>query len=561
MKKIMFTALIFMLFVTSISFGQLVTKVMSYNGPGNQIDKCTGIVQDKFGYVYATGVSWGSGTAKEDYATIKFGEDGDYIWAVRYNGPGNNLDYASAITIDDDGNIYVTGWSRSGSDYGTEDYCTIKYNNNGQQLWVKRFDGAVGNDCHYYDYARAIFVDTDGNVYVTGESLGNDDLNGDYLTLKYNSAGTLLWSKRYNGPSSKNDNALSISVDFAGNVFVTGGSQQQGKGYDYLTVKYNSAGTHQWAARYDGPAYLDDIAKELKLDGAGNVYITGSSHGGTSKLDYATIKYNTSGQQQWLKRYTNTGINDTDAATGLDLDVFSNVYVTGYSKAPGSASYDYVTIKYLTFDGSQQWLDRVDGGLSDKAWDIRVINKSCIASGMHGNEGDIPCWDIFVYLTGESMKSGNGIDFLTVSYKDNGTHRWTVRYNGPQNANDAAYSISTKAMYPVIYAGGSFSNDYGIIGIAELTRTSPIDYSGLSSSYPNPFNPSTTISYRVAKETIVKISVFDVLGREVSSLVNEKKPEGDYTVTFDASNLNSGVYFYRVETDYASETQKIVLIK
>lgn len=180
---------------------------------------------------------------------------------------------------------------------------------------------------------------------------------------------------------------------------------------------------------------------------------------------------------------------------------------------------------------------------------------------MHGNEGDIPCWDIFVYLTGESMKSGNGIDFLTVSYKDNGTHRWTVRYNGPQNANDAAYSISTKAMYPVIYAGGSFSNDYGIIGIAELTRTSPIDYSGLSSSYPNPFNPSTTISYRVAKETIVKISVFDVLGREVSSLVNEKKPEGDYTVTFDASNLNSGVYFYRVETDYASETQKIVLIK
>lgn len=561
MKKILFAAAVLMLFVSSFSFGQLVTKVLSYNGPGNQIDKCTGIVQDKFGYVYATGVSWGSNTTKEDYATIKFGEDGDYIWAVRYNGPGNNLDHASAITIDDNGNVYVTGWSRSGSDFGTEDYCTIKYNNNGQQLWVKRYDGSVNTSCFYYDYARAIFVDADGNVYVTGESWGNDNLNGDYLTLKYNSSGTLLWVKRYNGPSSKNDNALSIAVDPSGNVYVTGGSQQQGKGYDYGTVKYNSAGSQLWATRYDGPGYLDDIAREIKVDGAGNVYITGSSHGGTSNIDYATIKYNTSGQQLWLKRYTNSAINDTDAATGLDLDVFSNVYVTGYSKAPGSASYDYVTLKYLTFDGSQQWIERFDGGLSDKAWDIRVINKSCIASGMNSNQGDIPCWDIFVYLTGESMKTGSGSDFLTLSYKDNGTLRWSVRFNGPQNGNDAAFSISTKAMYPIIYAGGSFSSDYGIIGIAELTRTAPNDYSGLSNSYPNPFNPSTTISYRVAKESIVKISVFDVLGREVSTLVNEKKSEGEYSVVFNASNLNSGIYFYRIETDYASETQKIVLIK
>ena len=55
--------------------------------------------------------------------------------------------------------------------------------------------------------------------------------------------------------------------------------------------------------------------------------------------------------------------------------------------------------------------------------------------------------------------------------------------------------------------------------------------------------------------------MYDVLGKEVANLVNEKKPEGEYTVTFDASNLNSGVYFYRVKTDYADETKKIVLIK
>ena len=79
MKTIITITAAFMLVISSASYGQLVTKVLSYNGPGNQIDKCNGIVQDNFGFVYATGVSQGTSTTKEDYATIKFGEDGDYI--------------------------------------------------------------------------------------------------------------------------------------------------------------------------------------------------------------------------------------------------------------------------------------------------------------------------------------------------------------------------------------------------------------------------------------------------------------------------------------------------
>lgn len=562
MKKIITAAALVLMLISSISFGQLVTRVLTYNGPGNQIDKCTGITQDNFGFVYATGVSWGSNSTKEDYATIKFGQDGDFIWAVRYDGPGHNIDNATAITIDNAGNVYVTGWSRSGSDYGTEDYCTIKYNNNGQQLWAARYDGAVGNDCYYYDYASAIVVDNAGNVYVTGESWGNDNLNGDYLTVKYNSNGVVQWAKRYNGPSSKNDKALSIGLDAMNNVYVTGASEQQGKGYDYVTVKYSTTGSQQWAVRYDGPAYLNDIASELRVDGMGNVFVTGSSHGGNSKLDYTTIKYNTSGQQQWLQRYTNSAVNDTDAATGIDIDVYGNVYVTGYSKASGASSYDYVTIKYKGADGTQMWLNRADGGLSDKAWDIKVIYKTCVTmqGSFGGGNNDIPCWDVFIYVSGES-KLGNGTDFLTYGYGENGNQRWFNRFNGPQNGNDACYSISVKSNYPMIYSGGVFANDYGVIGIIELTRNGSSDFKGLSNNYPNPFNPTTNISYNISKESYVKINVFDVLGRNVANLVDEKKPEGSYSVTFDAADLNSGVYFYRIETDYASETKKIVLVK
>ena len=564
MKRIITVTIAFMLVISSVSFGQLVTKVLSYNGPGNQIDKCNGIVQDNFGFVYATGVSMGLTGTKEDYATVKFGEDGDYIWAVRYDGPGHNLDVASAITMDNAGNVYVTGWSRSGADYGSEDYCTIKYNNNGQQLWVARYDGAVGVDCYYYDYANAIVVDNAGNVYVTGESWGNDNLCGDYLTIKYNSNGVLQWAKRYNGPSSQNDYASSIGLDPNGNVYVTGASQMSGKGYDYLSIKYSPTGSQSWTARYDGPAYLDDKAKELKVDGSGNLYVTGSSHGGNTKLDFTTIKYNTAGTQQWLKRYTHPNVNDTDVATGIDIDVYTNVYVTGYSKCqPVGTSQvlcDYVTIKYKSTDGTQLWLNGYDGGGNDKARDIKVVNRSCIVQ-QNGGGYDIPCWDVFVYVTGESYSTAGNYDFLTLGYNENGSQRWVCRFNGPQNGIDGGTSISVHPNYPIIYAGGVFASDYGIIGITELPRHQDNRTSGYSSNYPNPFNPTTNITYSVVKESNVRVIVFDILGRTVADLVDEKKPEGEYSVTFDASDLNSGVYFYRIETDQFKETKKIVLIK
>jgi hypothetical protein len=563
MKKIIQLTAIMLIVCSSVSFSETVSRVFSYNGPGNQLDFCTGIVQDNEGRVYATGVSWGSNNTKEDYATIKFGEDGDFIWVARYDGPGHNLDYASAIAIDNAGNVYVTGWSRSGSSYGTEDYLTIKYNNNGVMLWSRRYDGSLGNDCHSYDYAKAIYVDAAGNVYVTGQSWGNDDLRDDYLTVKYNSNGALQWAKRYNGPSCKEDIASSLAVDPNGNVYVTGKSFQSNKGYDIVTVKYNGSGSQQWAARYNGTNNSDDGGNEVKVDDNGNVYVTGFTHAGTQKLNYATLKYNTAGAQQWLKTFSNPNRNDTDVATGLDLDVYGNVYVTGYSKGytepTNVVSYDYVTVKYANFDGAQMWMNIYDGGSDDKAFDIKVVNKGC-SSGPR-TSGDVPCWDIDVYVTGQSTGIGTQGDIVTARYLENGTSKWVNRFNGPTNGNDGAFSISVKNNHPIIYTAGAFGNDYGIIGITESRSTAMDNITGMSTSYPNPFNPETNISFRVEKEGAVKIVIFDILGRTVATLLDKKMGAGVHSVNWNASNLNSGVYFYRLDTEYASETKKLVLVK
>jgi hypothetical protein len=90
--------------------------------------------------------------------------------------------------------------------------------------------------------------------------------------------------------------------------------------------------------------------------------------------------------------------------------------------------------------------------------------------------------------------------------------------------------------------------------------TLPKDYT-LSQNYPNPFNPTTTINFSVPKSEYVKIKVYDILGRDVVTLVNENKPVGNYKVEFNAGKLTSGVYFYRMESGSYSQTKKLLLLK
>ena len=94
-------------------------------------------------------------------------------------------------------------------------------------------------------------------------------------------------------------------------------------------------------------------------------------------------------------------------------------------------------------------------------------------------------------------------------------------------------------------------------------NVSSIDLSSfkLNQNYPNPFNPSTQIKYSIPVETHVELKVYNVLGNEVATLVNEEEPAGEYTVKFSASSLSSGVYIYRLQTDYSTITRKMTLIR
>ena len=104
------------------------------------------------------------------------------------------------------------------------------------------------------------------------------------------------------------------------------------------------------------------------------------------------------------------------------------------------------------------------------------------------------------------------------------------------------------------------SNNGGVVVSVEDDENLVQDYK-LLQNYPNPFNPTTSIEYQVASSEMVSLIVYDILGREVRTLVNEQKSPGNYSVTFDAPNLSSGIYFLRMTSQDFIDVKKIMLIK
>lgn len=188
-------------------------------------------------------------------------------WVALHNGPGESRDTARAMAVDGAGNVYVTGDSRSDFLY---DYTTVKFDPAGNRLWAARFNGTGDGD----DRALSIAADTAGNVVVTGHSHSGMETGTDFATVKYDSNGNELWIAGYAGPGGSSDNPEKVAVDASGNVHVTGSRFGGGLPSDFVTIKYGPDGNERWVA-----IHADGSASALALDPAGNVHVTGNSSG------------------------------------------------------------------------------------------------------------------------------------------------------------------------------------------------------------------------------------------------------------------------------------------
>jgi len=403
-----------------------------YHGHPIGRDFASAVAVDSNGNVVVTGSSW-DGESHYDYYTAKYAEaNGALLWEKRYKGPAD-ADDPVAVAVDGSGNVVVTGTSWggvSGNDYYTAKYAAA----DGALVWEKRYDG--NGDAS----ARAMAMDGSGNVVVTGFSEGNSN-NYDYYTAKYAAAdGALLWEKRYNGPANNYDWAYAVAVDGSGNVVVTGASVN-GIGYaDYYTAKYAAAnGALLWEKRYNAPENKNDQALAVAVDGSGNVMVTGASDNADDKPGYYTAKYAAAdGALLWEKRYHGPE-NNYDSTPSVAVDGNGNVVVTGASVTNGlsGVSADFYTAKYNAMDGALLWEKRYNG--------LVTYNDEgrAVAMDLAGN----------VVVAGCS-RNGNISGYYTAKYAAaNGSLIW--ERHGPDYSFDEARAIAVDRNGNVIVTGSS----------------------------------------------------------------------------------------------------------
>jgi uncharacterized delta-60 repeat protein len=392
--------------------------------------------------VYVAGATV-NGSGNYDILIAKYNSSGVQQWIQQYNGAGNGDDIATALFVDANSNVYITGAITTATNI---DAVTIKYNSSGVQQWLSTYNGTGSA----YDCGADISVDASGNVYITGSSY-NASYNTDILAIKYNSSGTQQFATQYNYTSNMNDAAVKIAIgtnivtsglvqtgtsaykycavtfnistgafigikssstatstgidvvsdmveDAAGNIYIAGGTPVAGQGYNYDIIKLNSSNLSlAWERTYNTASNLDDIATGIKVDASGNVYVTGTTSSSSQGKNITTIKYNSAGTQQWVQTYNNS-LNTNEEANSMALDASGNVYITGYVDTEVDGS-DYFTLKYDA-SGNNLWTIHNDGDahLDDISNNIAI-----------DNNGDI-------LVTGQSETAPGVYQYCTVKY-------------------------------------------------------------------------------------------------------------------------------------------------
>lgn len=488
---------------------------------------------DDYGNVYITGFAQSPNGSWNSFCTAKYSSAGIRQWVSNYYGNNVGGRYSYAIALDNARNVYVTGYSyEDGNDF---DYCTVKYDSNGVQKWVNKYNGPSNG----IDQAQKIAVDNAGNIYITGFSSLYGGWTLQNTTIKYSSDGRELWVRRYGNPDgSTYSNGLVI--DDSCNVYLTGANNSMA-----VTVKYDSSGNEKWVRTFMGNV-TGAQAKAITLDKNNNVFITGYCRniGSVVHFDYFVVKYSSSGVQQWYRTYNTDSTNYASYYTSQSVvvDNNSNVYISGDFLKDQASAMKLCTIKYSNL-GNLLWVKK----------DTAILGTGYVYMDIDKDDN--------IFIACDSGASS----YVTIKYDSSGFMKWRIR----QYTGSSPYDLKVGKNSDIYLTGGSgkmrtikYSQITGIISISSKL---PIDFK-LYQNFPNPFNPTTTIKFDVSsvvscKKSVVRIDVFDVTGKLIANLVNELLSPGSYKVDWDGTNYSSGIYFYRILIEDFTETKKMILLK
>jgi len=531
-----------------------------------------------------------------------FAQDIDFAW-VRSAG-GSKLEYGRAISADRYGNCFVTGLFKELAYFdgqeltssGGDDIFIAKYNANGELVWVRKAGGPNA------DYGLGITTDGDGNCFVTGSFFGEIrcgsltiQSNGalDIFIAKYDSMGNLEWAKGAGGDGY--DRGFSIAVDDAGNPVLTGFFNStahfdhidlvsEGQ-TDIFVAKYDAQGRVVWARRAGGSE--SDEGYGIAVDESNGCTVTGYFRRAASfenillnsegAEDIFIAKYDATGRLKWIRQ---AGGRSSDIANDIDLDCMGNSFITG--SFGGSAAFgttqlssdgggDIFVAKYDYF-GNVVWAKNAGGPNDD-------VGRGIAADGFGGcvTTGEFVFDARFDTI---SLVSNGQRDVYIARYDRGGDVLWVKGAGGA--SSDVGDSISRNPWHHYFITGhyvdtsyfDSFmlqSEEYADIFIAKLIDStyvaddldpfSDVTAPVLFQNRPNPFNAESLIQYYLSRAGRVTITLFDLRGREIRTLVKDDKQPGMHATAIQGSDLSSGMYICRLKIDGHILSKKIVFSK
>jgi hypothetical protein len=304
------------------------------------------VATDSSGNVYVTGSTNGNLdgntlTGTNDVFLTKYDSSGNKLFTKQLGAVGAET-YGNGIAIDSIGNVYITGGTSGNLDgntrSGTTDVFLTKYDSSGNKLFTKQLGVSSAQT-----QGQGIAIDSNSNVYITGNTSGNLDgntLNGttNFFLSKYDSSGNKLFTKQL-GATSAYTYGVSVATDSSANVFVTGrtngnldGNTLTGSA-DFFLTKYDSSGNKLFTKQL-GAVGATTYGYGVATSNSGNVYVTGYTNGNldgntlTGSADFFLTKYDNSGNKLFTKQLGAVGAGTTGDG-GISTDSSGNIYVAG----------------------------------------------------------------------------------------------------------------------------------------------------------------------------------------------------------------------------------------
>lgn len=512
-----------------------------------------------------------------DVWLLKIDEAGSETWSRTFGGARD--DFACFVEQTADSGYILLALTKSFGD-GSEDIWLIKTDRYGIETWNRRF-GGLDND-----RANSVRVTSDGGYILAGKT-GNYATGGEDLWLiKTDEDGIEDWNRTYGG--TDNEKAYLVQETTEGGYITAGYTESHGNGEsDVWLVKTDEAGTLLWDRTFGGPGHDNAYYVQQTTDG-GYILAGRTASFGMGEIDVWVIKTDANGDSVWSDTY---GGPRQDVAYAVQETVEGNFILAGLTNSHGTGDFDVWLIK-TDGNGNEIWNGTYGGSNDEFSFSVhQTADCGYVAAGRtnsFGSGGD----DAFVVrlepdeiptpTTVSSFGSHWRDGFVVIEWSLSDDFRpafdvfrreapdgtfvkidaGTIRVNGDRfSFRDGSTRSGTTYTYRVVVIEDGIA-----VTSFETTVDTPAPTLRLDQNEPNPFNPTTRIRFVLEDNDRVTLSIFDVKGNRVTTLIDRRLSAGAHAADWDGRDdrgnaAPSGVYIYRLAAGKRTLTRKAVLLR